>query len=279
MHFARGSVRADAWLSLGPASQLIGVAPDTLRRWADQGRVESFVTPGGHRRFSRRSLERLMRIASPGRVPLIRLGVTYARLASAYRRRYVTARSGAGLQNVAAFQAAVPGRALSVGRGGAWPAPALPLAEDAPNPVEAVDPAQRETFRLEGRQLIEALLAYLDASESGPGAAASAATALDQASSLVEALGVRLARSGVGLADAVTLFVAARRPFLDELAALRRRRDPTVGQFAEIYERASGAFDRLLVVLVQAHRDASHQALAEGNDSYVHAGESPGGGT
>jgi hypothetical protein len=36
------------------------VAPDTLRRWADSGRVESFVTPGGHRRFLRSALEAMM---------------------------------------------------------------------------------------------------------------------------------------------------------------------------------------------------------------------------
>ena len=50
-------VRDDAWLALGAASRLLGVAPDTLRRWADSGRVESFTTPGGHRRFLRSSLE------------------------------------------------------------------------------------------------------------------------------------------------------------------------------------------------------------------------------
>ncbi|HLE88810.1 MAG TPA: helix-turn-helix domain-containing protein [Candidatus Limnocylindria bacterium] len=50
----------DPWLALGAASRLVGVAPDTLRRWADTGRVESFVTPGGHRRFLRSSLEAMM---------------------------------------------------------------------------------------------------------------------------------------------------------------------------------------------------------------------------
>jgi hypothetical protein len=47
----------DPWLALGAASRLVGVAPDTLRRWADSGKVESFVTPGGHRRFLRSALE------------------------------------------------------------------------------------------------------------------------------------------------------------------------------------------------------------------------------
>lgn len=51
------TTRDDAWLALGAASRLLGVAPDTLRRWSDSGRVESFTTPGGHRRFLRSSLE------------------------------------------------------------------------------------------------------------------------------------------------------------------------------------------------------------------------------
>ncbi|HEV8654065.1 MAG TPA: helix-turn-helix domain-containing protein, partial [Candidatus Limnocylindria bacterium] len=39
------------WLTLGEASRILGVDPDTLRRWADNGKVEVFTTPGGHRRF------------------------------------------------------------------------------------------------------------------------------------------------------------------------------------------------------------------------------------
>ena len=70
-----GSVRPpanpdDPWLALGAASRLVGVAPDTLRRWADSGKVESYVTPGGHRRFLRSSLEAM--INAPRRAPLRR---------------------------------------------------------------------------------------------------------------------------------------------------------------------------------------------------------------
>jgi excisionase family DNA binding protein len=39
------------WLSLGEASELVGVHPTTLRRWADSGSITCFRTPGGHRRF------------------------------------------------------------------------------------------------------------------------------------------------------------------------------------------------------------------------------------
>src|SRR5581483_3842456 len=39
------------WLSLREASRQMGVAPATQRSWADGGRVPSYRTPGGHRRF------------------------------------------------------------------------------------------------------------------------------------------------------------------------------------------------------------------------------------
>ena len=39
------------WLSLTKASELLGVHPTTLRRWANSGSVPFFRTPGGHRRF------------------------------------------------------------------------------------------------------------------------------------------------------------------------------------------------------------------------------------
>src|SRR5436190_9330745 len=39
------------WLSLHDASAKMGVSGATLRVWADEGRVESYRTPGGHRRF------------------------------------------------------------------------------------------------------------------------------------------------------------------------------------------------------------------------------------
>lgn len=44
-------VGQDDWLSLHEASEKMGVSGATLRAWADEGRVESYRTPGGHRRF------------------------------------------------------------------------------------------------------------------------------------------------------------------------------------------------------------------------------------
>jgi len=38
-------------VSLSGAAAIAGVSVSTLRRWADEGRLPSFRTPGGHRRF------------------------------------------------------------------------------------------------------------------------------------------------------------------------------------------------------------------------------------
>jgi excisionase family DNA binding protein len=39
------------WLSLTKASEMLGIHPTTLRRWADSGSIPCLRTPGGHRRF------------------------------------------------------------------------------------------------------------------------------------------------------------------------------------------------------------------------------------
>ncbi|MSQ40505.1 MAG: MerR family transcriptional regulator [Dehalococcoidia bacterium] len=48
------------WVSLGAASLLLGMNKATLRQWGDRGLIRSFRTPGGHRRFSRDDLARLV---------------------------------------------------------------------------------------------------------------------------------------------------------------------------------------------------------------------------
>ncbi len=53
------------WLSLQEASERLGVSPATLRMWADRGRVQSFRTPGGHRRFRERDLIALVSEREP----------------------------------------------------------------------------------------------------------------------------------------------------------------------------------------------------------------------
>lgn len=205
------------WLSLGPASRLVGVDPGTLRRWADDGQVEAFVTPGGHRRFDRRTVERLASIRRTGNRPLASLGASPERLARAYRRSYTSDSTPA-------------------------------------NRVPAGDAAERERYRVDGRRLVGALVAHLDADRDDAGARAVSEA---DATALVDDLARRLATSGTSLTEAVALFVAARRPFLDELTGLGRRRALDAARLAALYEDASGLLDRLLLRLVATYQETA----------------------
>jgi excisionase family DNA binding protein len=128
-------------LALGPAARLLGVDPDTLRRWADDGRVEAFTTPGGHRRFDRREIERLLEARHPGPgAPLASMGATTDSMSRAYRRSYDSAAPDDDVR------AAVPA-------------------------------AHREAFRADGRGLVSSLVAYLDAENDAARVAAEARAA------------------------------------------------------------------------------------------------------
>jgi excisionase family DNA binding protein len=48
------------WITLGAASELLGVSESTVRRWADAGEVRSFRTRGGHRRILEEDLRHLV---------------------------------------------------------------------------------------------------------------------------------------------------------------------------------------------------------------------------
>ena len=47
-------------LSISEASQILGVSEAALRQWTDEGKIKAFITPGGHRRYSRAELKKLM---------------------------------------------------------------------------------------------------------------------------------------------------------------------------------------------------------------------------
>jgi excisionase family DNA binding protein len=207
---------ADRPLSLGPASRLLGVDPDTLRRWADEGRIDAFTTAGGHRRFHRATVERILEARRhDASVRLASLGATEDRLSRAYRRGYS---SGSDVGDVR----------------------------------DAIPVIDRDAFREGGRALVAAMLAHLDAADD-----AARDLAQDDAVRLTEDLARRLAAAGIPLAEAVSLFVAARRPFLTELGVIARRRSLDPDRLAAIYDSSSGLLDRLLLRLVSAHQEAS----------------------
>ncbi len=47
----------EEYLTSSEAARLLGVSPKTISRWADDGRIASIVTLGGHRRFARSVVE------------------------------------------------------------------------------------------------------------------------------------------------------------------------------------------------------------------------------
>jgi excisionase family DNA binding protein len=83
---SRTPSRDPDWISLSEASRLLGVSAATVRRWSDAGRLRVFTTPGGHRRFSRAGLERLLPANRTARPSLGGAGLTPARITRSYRR-------------------------------------------------------------------------------------------------------------------------------------------------------------------------------------------------
>jgi len=125
---ARVTAADPGWVTLTEACRLLGVSPSTIRRWGDTGMVRTFVTPGGHRRFSRAGLEALLPDRPTTRPSLTDLGETPGRMARGYRR--------------AADES--PGR--------------IPW-------VAELDDANRERFRQYGRGIVTALVAALDTTD------------------------------------------------------------------------------------------------------------------
>jgi excisionase family DNA binding protein len=122
----RSASRDPDWVGLSEASQVLGVSPATLRRWSDAGRLRVFTTPGGHRRFSRSALERLLPADRSRRPSIGGAGLSPSRIARTYRRASRDA------------------------------SPELPW-------VLALSDEQRLPFRERGHVLAASLLQYLDA--------------------------------------------------------------------------------------------------------------------
>ena len=47
-------------VTISEASRILGVSEVTLRQWTDEGNVKAFVTPGGHRRYSKVELKKVI---------------------------------------------------------------------------------------------------------------------------------------------------------------------------------------------------------------------------
>lgn len=48
-------------LTSGAVAKIFGVTPETVTNWADEGKLPSFRTPGGHYRFRRADVDAFLR--------------------------------------------------------------------------------------------------------------------------------------------------------------------------------------------------------------------------
>lgn len=53
-------MKQETLVGISEASQILGVSEPALRRWTDEGKIKAFITPGGHRRYSRAALKKFV---------------------------------------------------------------------------------------------------------------------------------------------------------------------------------------------------------------------------
>jgi excisionase family DNA binding protein len=205
------------WLTLGEASRVLGVDPDTLRRWADAGKVDVFTTPGGHRRFPRSSIEGMLPRPRARRGLLSSVGETPDRIAAELRRRV---RSDLAAMSEQEWHARLDERTLQ------W-------------------------FRERGRRMGDLLLGYLDALGKG-----GRDQLVRQAEALGKEYGVEAARRGMGVAEATSAFLFFRARFMAEIANVARRRSLDAQATTTLFEEADHALDGVIVAMIEAHRTA-----------------------
>ena len=59
IHHNGDSEQRERFLLPSEAARLLGVATSTLRRWAEEGKIHSGTTIGGHRRYRETEISRL----------------------------------------------------------------------------------------------------------------------------------------------------------------------------------------------------------------------------
>lgn len=212
---ARADGKPKPWLALGEASRLLGVDPDTLRRWADAGKVEVFTTPGGHRRFPRAAIEAMLPRPRARRPLLTALGEPPDRVAAELRRRV---RSDMAAMNEQEWHTRLDERSIQ------W-------------------------FRERGRRMSELLIGALDTARR-----AGRTQMLAQAEALGREYGIESGRRGLSIGETTQAFLFFRARFMAEIASIARRRSLDAAQATALFEEADGALDGVIVALVEGHR-------------------------
>ena len=111
-----------------------------------------------------------------------------------------------------------------------------------------ISETDRGRFRQLGMALVRSLLAYLDADKEHE------ATLLETAERQAREYGFQAVNAGASLSDTVQGFLRFRRPLIDELAVLARRRRLDTREATDLLIQAESALDRLLVALMLGHK-------------------------
>lgn len=138
----------EVWLGVHDASAMLGVSPATLRRWSAAGKVAAFTTPGGHRRFARSMIEKLLPPPSTADTTVSSLGESSDRVARIVRRNVQAACCGTSW-----LEQADEDTRLALGVGGRMMVEGLLgyVDGDAPNEREAAIRPAIEAAVLHGR--------------------------------------------------------------------------------------------------------------------------------
>jgi excisionase family DNA binding protein len=110
--------------------------------------------------------------------------------------------------------------------------------------VSKLTDGDRAAFRARGMRLVGSLLSHLDAGGS---------KSLRLAETDAHEYGAAAARLGASLADTVESFLHFRKPFVDELAALARRRHLDTREATALLADADAALDRILVAVMAGY--------------------------
>lgn len=114
--------------------------------------------------------------------------------------------------------------------------------------------SEKTAFRRRGMELVGNLLAYLDADRDRE------ASLFVAAERHARDYGVEAARAGASLSDTVEGFLRFRKPFVDELSLLARRRHLDTREATDLLASADATLDRLLVALMLGHESTSAHA-------------------
>lgn len=203
-------------------------APPAATRWLTLGQASRTlgVTPNTLRRWADRG--QLPSFTTPGGHRRFLATAVQALVPAARSRRPALATMGASSdQMVRAYRRASP----------------MTHPQEHAGWLANLSPDDRNRFRERGMELVNDLLAYLDVDKGD----------LAVGERHAREYAAEAAGHGASLSDTVEGFLRFRKPFIDELVALARRRRLDTREATALIVDAEAALDRLLVALMTGH--------------------------